>query len=117
MSVSAELTMWLTPTVQRTGTARSVACAFVDWLFHCESVLRVYAGTYHPNRAAVGALFAAGFTLEARLRHAAVKDGQVRDAGWLARESRHVRRRLPVPAEEFERQVARVGLPVLSEAK
>jgi RimJ/RimL family protein N-acetyltransferase len=79
MARSAELSMWLVPSARRSGIARSVACAFIDWLFRCEGVLRVHAGTYHPNRAAVGALLAAGFHLQARLTNAAVKDGCLMD--------------------------------------
>jgi hypothetical protein len=75
-------------------------------------VLRVSSYTYHPNRAAIGSLRAAGFTLEARMRHAGVKDGVLmdrlvfvrlnpatgsmprapeRDGGWLQRQ--------PTPAQ------------------
>jgi RimJ/RimL family protein N-acetyltransferase len=79
MARSVELAMWLVPAAHRGGVTRPVACAFIDWLFRCEGVLCVHAGTYHPNRAAVGALFAAGFHLQARITNAAVKDGHLMD--------------------------------------
>ena len=79
MSCSVELSGWLAQSHWRSGIARRVNQAFVQWLFEQHGVLRVYSQTYHPNRAAIGALRAAGFTLEARLRNAGVKDGFLMD--------------------------------------
>jgi [ribosomal protein S5]-alanine N-acetyltransferase len=79
MSRSAELSGWLARSHWRSSIARRVNEAFVEWLFTRRGVLRVYSQTYHPNRAAVGSLRAAGFMLEARLRNAGVKDGMLMD--------------------------------------
>ncbi len=79
MSRSAELSGWLARSHWRSSIARRVNEAFVAWLFAQQGVLRVYSHTYHPNRAAIGSLRAAGFTLEARLRYAGVKDGVLMD--------------------------------------
>jgi RimJ/RimL family protein N-acetyltransferase len=85
MSRSAELSGWMARSHWRSSVARRVNCAFVDWLFRERGVLRVFAQTYHPNRAAIGSLMAAGFFLEARLRHMAVKDGHLMDRLVFAR--------------------------------
>lgn len=78
-SRSAELSGWLAQSHWRSSIARRVNQAFVAWLFAEQGMLRVYSQTYHPNRAAIGSLRAAGFQLEARLRHAGVKDGVLMD--------------------------------------
>jgi RimJ/RimL family protein N-acetyltransferase len=79
MSRSAELSGWMARAHWRSSVARRVNQAFVEWLFDERGVLRVYAHCYHPNRAAIGSLRAAGFTLEARLRNVGVKDGFLMD--------------------------------------
>lgn len=79
MSRSAELSGWMARSHWRSSVARRVNETFVSWLFAQRDVLRVYAHCYHPNRAAIGSLRAAGFTLEARLRHVGVKDGFLMD--------------------------------------
>ena len=79
MSRSVELSGWMARSHWRSGVARRVNQAFVQWLFDQRGMLRVYSQTYHPNRAAIGSLRAAGFTLEARLRNAGVKDGFLMD--------------------------------------
>jgi RimJ/RimL family protein N-acetyltransferase len=76
---TAELGAWLAHSLWGSGLSRTVGKVFVDWLFKEHGVLRVYAVTYHPNRAAFGALLGAGFELEAVLRCAGVKDGQTMD--------------------------------------
>ena len=107
MSRTVELSGWLARSHWRSSIARRVNQAFVAWLFAEQGVLRVSSSTYHPNRAAIGSLRAAGFTLEARLRNAGVKDGLLldrlvfvrmnpmvesmprapqRDGGWLQRQ-------------------------------
>jgi [ribosomal protein S5]-alanine N-acetyltransferase len=85
MSGSAELSGWMARSHWRSSIARRVNEAFVDWLFTQRGVLRVYSHCYHPNRAAIGSLRAAGFTLEARLRNAGVKDGFLMDRLVFAR--------------------------------
>jgi [ribosomal protein S5]-alanine N-acetyltransferase len=79
LSRNVELSGWLARSHWRSSIARRVNQAFVAWLFAEHGILRVYSHTYHPNRAAIGSLRAAGFTLEARLRHAGVKDGVLMD--------------------------------------
>jgi RimJ/RimL family protein N-acetyltransferase len=79
MSSSVELEIWMARSHWRSGIARHAIIAFVDWLFAEQGVLRVYSQTYHPNRAAVGVMRATGFTIEARLRNAGVKDGFLMD--------------------------------------
>lgn len=79
LSRTVELSGWLARSHWRSSIARRVNQAFVAWLFAEQGVLRVSSCTYHPNRAAIGSLRAAGFTLEARLRHAGVKDGVLMD--------------------------------------
>ena len=79
MSRCAELSGWLGRPYWGSSIARRVNQVFVDWLFREQGVLRVSSQTYHPNRAAVGTLRAAGFTLEARLRNAGLKDGYLMD--------------------------------------
>jgi RimJ/RimL family protein N-acetyltransferase len=112
MSRTVDLSGWLARSHWRSSIARRVNQAFVAWLFAEQGVLRVSSYTYHPNRAAIGSLRAAGFTLEARMRHAGVKDGVLmdrlvfvrlnpatgsmprapeRDGGWLQRQ--------PTPAQ------------------
>jgi RimJ/RimL family protein N-acetyltransferase len=78
-SHSAELSGWMARSHWRSSVARRVNQAFVDWLFAEQGVLRAYSHVYHPNRAAIGSLRAAGFTLEARLRNVGVKDGHLMD--------------------------------------
>jgi RimJ/RimL family protein N-acetyltransferase len=85
MSRSAELSGWMARSHWRSSVARRVNEAFVDWLFDERDVLRVYANCYHPNRAAIGSLRSAGFTLEARLRNVGVKDGFLMDRLVFAR--------------------------------
>jgi [ribosomal protein S5]-alanine N-acetyltransferase len=79
MSRSVELGMWMARSRWRSGVARAAIDTFVEWLFAEQGMLRVYSQTYHPNRAAVGAMRASGFALEARLRNAGVKDGFLMD--------------------------------------
>jgi RimJ/RimL family protein N-acetyltransferase len=79
MSRTVELSGWLARRHWRSSIARRVNQVFVEWLFEDQGVMRVSSHTYHPNRAAIGALRAAGFTLEARLRNAGVKDGFLMD--------------------------------------
>jgi RimJ/RimL family protein N-acetyltransferase len=79
MSRSVELEIWMARSHWRSGVARHAINMFVEWLFGEQGALRVYAQTYHPNRAAVGVMRAAGFTLEARMRNAGVKDGFLMD--------------------------------------
>ena len=76
---SAELGGWLARPHWRSGIAREVTTAFADWLFQTHDVLRVHAAPYHPNRASIGTLRAAGFVFEGRLRCSVVKDGRVMD--------------------------------------
>jgi [ribosomal protein S5]-alanine N-acetyltransferase len=78
-SRSADLGGWLARPHWRSGIAREVTTAFADWLFEAHDVLRVHAAPYHPNRASIGTLRAAGFTFEGRLRCSVVKDGRVMD--------------------------------------
>jgi RimJ/RimL family protein N-acetyltransferase len=79
MSRTVELSGWLARGHWRSSIARRVNEVFVAWLFSQREVLRVSSSTYHPNRAAIGSLRAAGFTLESRLRNAGVKDGLLMD--------------------------------------
>jgi [ribosomal protein S5]-alanine N-acetyltransferase len=85
MSRSVELEIWMARSHWRSGVARHAINAFVEWLFAEQGVLRVYSQTYHPNRAAVGVMRASGFTIEARLRNAGVKDGCLMDRLVFAR--------------------------------
>jgi RimJ/RimL family protein N-acetyltransferase len=79
MSTSAEIAGWMQPSLWRSGTARRVNEAFVEWLFRDRGVLRAYAYAFHPNKAAIGSLRAAGYRLEGRERCIALKDGKVMD--------------------------------------
>jgi [ribosomal protein S5]-alanine N-acetyltransferase len=78
-SRNADLGGWLARPYWRSGIAREVTTAFADWLFSAHDVLRVHAAPYHPNRASIGTLRAAGFSFEGRLRCSVVKEGRVMD--------------------------------------
>jgi [ribosomal protein S5]-alanine N-acetyltransferase len=76
---SAEVSGWLARPYWRSGIARSVTSAFVDWLFEKQNIVRAYAAPFEGNRASIGTLIAAGFTFESRIRASVFKSGQVMD--------------------------------------
>jgi [ribosomal protein S5]-alanine N-acetyltransferase len=75
----AEYGGWLARPLWRSGIARSVTVAFVDWLFEARQVLRVHAAPFAANRASIGTLVASGFSFEGRLRCGVFRDGALMD--------------------------------------
>jgi RimJ/RimL family protein N-acetyltransferase len=76
---SVELGYWLGREYWGRGVAGAAARALTEWAFTNWDIDRVWAGVFDWNPASARVLEKAGFTLEARLRKSAFKDGQTVD--------------------------------------
>ena len=76
---SVELGYWIARPHWGRGLTTGVVRAMTDWAFDTWDVNRVWAGVFAWNPASARVLEKAGYTLEARLKHSAVKDGEVVD--------------------------------------
>jgi ribosomal-protein-alanine N-acetyltransferase len=83
--VSAELGFWLGERLWGRGVMTEAVSAFVPWAFERYSLTRIYAHVFEYNLASTRVLEKAGFTQEARLRQAVIKNGQVIDEYLYAR--------------------------------
>jgi len=73
---------WLGPTAWGYGYATEAVRALTEYLFQETDLQRLEARVFEWNPASCRVLEKAGFTLEARLRRGASKDGQLIDV-WL----------------------------------
>jgi ribosomal-protein-alanine N-acetyltransferase len=80
--ISAELGFWLGETVWGRGVMTDAVSAFVPWAFERFNLQRVYAHVFERNPASARVLEKAGFSREARLRRAVIKEGEILDE-WL----------------------------------
>ena len=80
--ISAELGFWLGETVWGRGVMTDAVSAFVPWAFERFNLQRIYAHVFERNPASARVLEKAGFSREARLRRAVIKEGQILDE-WL----------------------------------
>jgi RimJ/RimL family protein N-acetyltransferase len=80
--ISAELGFWLGESVWGRGVMTDAVSAFVPWAFERFNLQRIYAHVFERNPASARVLEKAGFTREARLRRAVIKEGEVLDE-WL----------------------------------
>ncbi len=76
---SAEIGYWLGEAYWGRGIMTEVIRRFTAHAFDAYDLLRVYALVFEWNQASCRALEKAGYTLEARLKRAVVKDGHVLD--------------------------------------
>jgi RimJ/RimL family protein N-acetyltransferase len=76
---SAEIGYWLGEAHWGRGIMTEVIRSFTSHAFDAFDLLRVYALVFEWNQASCRVLEKAGYTLEARLRRAVVKDGHVLD--------------------------------------
>jgi RimJ/RimL family protein N-acetyltransferase len=82
---SAEIGYWLGEPFWGRGIASRAVAALTDWGFEQFSLLRVFAYVFSENPASMRVLEKAGFELEATMRQAVVKNGQVMDQRLYAR--------------------------------
>ena len=80
--VSAELGFWLGETMWGRGVMTDAVSAFVPWALERFNLQRIYAHVFERNPASARVLEKSGFTREARLRRAVIKEGQILDE-WL----------------------------------
>jgi RimJ/RimL family protein N-acetyltransferase len=76
---SAEIGYWLGEAHWGRGIMTEVIRRFTAYAFEAYDLLRVYALVFEWNQPSCRVLEKAGYTLEARLRRAVVKDGHVLD--------------------------------------
>jgi RimJ/RimL family protein N-acetyltransferase len=76
---SAEIGYWLGEAHWGRGIMTEVIRRFTAYAFDAYDLLRVYALVFEWNQPSCRVLEKAGYTLEARLRRAVVKDGHVLD--------------------------------------
>lgn len=77
--VSAEIGYWLGEPFWGRGIVTEALAAVTRFAIETHHLTRVYALPYARNAASCRVLEKAGFTLEARLRRSAVKDGEIID--------------------------------------
>jgi len=77
--VSAEIGYWLGEPFWGRGIATEALVAVTTYAIETHAITRVYAVPFAWNAASCRVLEKAGYVLEARLRHSAVKDGQLID--------------------------------------
>jgi RimJ/RimL family protein N-acetyltransferase len=77
--VSAEIGYWLGEPFWGRGIATEALAAVTRYAVDTHHLTRVYALPYARNVASCRVLEKAGFTLEARLRRSAIKDGEIID--------------------------------------
>lgn len=92
-SVGAEIGYWLNPEYWRRGIATAAFKALTEFAFSSSNVRRLQATIYSPNVASARVAEKCGYTREARLRDAVLKNGEIYDALIYAR----LRRDLPDP--------------------
>ena len=83
--ISAELGFWLGETVWGRGVMTDAVSAFAPWAFERFNLQRIYAHVFERNPASARVLEKAGFSREARLRRAVIKEGQILDEWLFAR--------------------------------
>ena len=77
--VSAEIGYWLGRAYWGCGIATAAVRAVTDAAFQRFELTRIFALPFAHNRASIRVLEKAGYVLEGRLPHSAIKDGQLRD--------------------------------------
>jgi RimJ/RimL family protein N-acetyltransferase len=77
--VSAEIGYWLGEPFWGRGIASEALAAVTRYAIDTHALTRIYAVPFAWNAASCRVLEKAGYVLEARLRHSAVKDGQLLD--------------------------------------
>lgn len=77
--VSAEIGYWIGESFWGRGIATSAIRAVTQYAIERHALTRVFALPFAHNTASCRALEKAGFVLEGRLRHSAVKDGVIQD--------------------------------------
>ena len=80
--ISAELGFWLGEMVWGRGVMTDAVSAFAPWAFERFNLQRIYAHVFERNPASARVLEKAGFSREARLRSAVIKEGEILDE-WL----------------------------------
>lgn len=83
--LTAELGYWLAEPYWGRGIMSEAVRAFTDFAFERFGLVRIFAEPYARNDASCRVLEKAGFTLEGRLRCAAIKDGVLTDMFLYAR--------------------------------
>lgn len=83
--ISAELGYWLAEPFWNRGITTEAVRAVTHHALFTHGLERIYATPFGSNTASHRVLEKAGFTLEARLRHAIVKEGKIDDALLYAR--------------------------------
>jgi RimJ/RimL family protein N-acetyltransferase len=76
---SVELGYWLAQPYWGRGITTEVVSAMTAWAFDTWKINRIWAGVFAWNPASARVLEKAGFAYEARLRHSAVKEGELVD--------------------------------------
>jgi RimJ/RimL family protein N-acetyltransferase len=77
---SAEIGYWLGEAFWGRGIATEALVAVSRWSFEHFELCRLYAHVFDWNPASARVLEKAGYTFEARLRRAVIKDGEIIDA-------------------------------------
>jgi [ribosomal protein S5]-alanine N-acetyltransferase len=77
--VSAEIGYWLAEPFWGRGIVSEALAALTKFAIQQHGLTRLYAVPFEWNTASCRVLEKAGYVLEARLRHSAVKDGQLID--------------------------------------
>jgi RimJ/RimL family protein N-acetyltransferase len=77
--VSAEIGYWLGESYWRRGIATEALIAVTKYAIDRHGLTRVFALPFAWNTASCRVLEKAGYTLEARLRRSAIKDGEITD--------------------------------------
>jgi RimJ/RimL family protein N-acetyltransferase len=77
--VSAEIGYWLGEPYWRRGIATEALIAVTKYAIDRHGLTRVFALPFAWNTASCRVLEKAGYTLEARLRRSAIKDGEITD--------------------------------------
>jgi ribosomal-protein-alanine N-acetyltransferase len=76
---SVELGYWLARPYWGRGITTEAVRVMTNWALETWSLNRIWAGVFAWNPASARVLEKAGYTFEARLRHSAVKDGELVD--------------------------------------
>ena len=77
--VSAEIGYWLAEPFWGRGITTEALAALTKYAIDTHALTRIYALPFAWNLASCRVLEKAGYTLEARLRRSAIKDGQITD--------------------------------------
>lgn len=76
---SVEIGYWIGEEYWGRGIASEVVRGVTDWAFDAWEIDRVWAAAFDWNAASTRVLEKAGYELEGRLRHSAIKDGRLVD--------------------------------------